>query len=66
MGKHVDRYSASKQETSVNAKVPKVDIEKMKPFKDIVARVADLELAIQDIVEKITGLAQAKKDKTEE
>lgn len=66
MGKHVDRYSASKQEIPVNAKAPKVDIEKMKPFKDIVARVADLELAIQDIVEKITGLAQAKKDKTEE
>lgn len=66
MGKHVDRYSASKQETPVNAKAPKVDIEKMKPFKDIVARVDDLELAIQDIVEKITGLAQAKKDKTEE
>lgn len=64
MGKHVDRYSASKQETPVNAKAPKVDIEKMKPFKEVVERLSNLEITVQDIAEKLAGLKT--ENKTEE
>lgn len=64
MGKHVDRYSASKQEAPVNAKAPKVDIEKMKPFKEVVERLSNLEITVQDIAEKLAGLKT--ENKTEE
>lgn len=64
MGKHVDRYSASKQETPVNVKAPKVDIEKMKPFKEVVERLSNLEITVQDIAEKLAGLKT--ENKTEE
>lgn len=54
MGKFVDKLKQVKGE--VAGKVQKFEIKKDKAFKELVEKVAKLELALNDLIEKISGL----------
>lgn len=66
MGKFVDKLKQVKGE--VSGKIQKFEIKKDKTFKELVEKVSKLELALNDLIEKISGLkveTEKKDNKTE-
>ena len=59
MGKHVDRQLGGK---TVVAKPANIKIENQKAFKDLVEKVGTLELALQELTDKINAVNETKKD----
>lgn len=53
MGKHVDRQAKAMQ---ANAKPQAIKIENYKAFKDLVARIEELEEKVKDLTEKLLGI----------
>lgn len=58
MGKHVDRQLGGK---TVVAKPANIKIENQKAFKDLVEKVGTLELALQELTDKINAINETKK-----
>ena len=58
MGKHVDRQIGGKE---VAVKPVNIKIENQKAFKDLVEKVGTLELAIQELTDKINAVNETKK-----
>lgn len=58
MGKHVDRQLGGK---AVVAKPANIKIENQKAFKDLVEKVGTLELALQELTDKINAVDETKK-----
>ncbi len=59
MGKFVDKLKQAKE--TVKTGVQKFEIEKNKAFTELVEKVATLELVLNDLIEKISGLQVAEK-----
>lgn len=57
MGKHVDRQIGGKFEA---VKPVNIKIENQKAFKELVEKVGNLELAIQELTEKINTVKETK------
>lgn len=53
MGKHVERQMKAMQ---VTGKPQAIKIENYKAFKDLVARIEELEEKVQDLTEKLLGI----------
>lgn len=58
MGKHVDRALGGKV---VVAKPANIKIENQKAFKELVEKVGTLELALQELIDKINAVNETKK-----